>query len=424
MAITATSPGSGPDFQNGLRSQRDGKVLVGGESYMGEDAGGFEWRITRLTRNGSPDPSFGSGGTVLINLSDVGGFDERLIALTVQSDRKIVAVGWVENPPGVQNSTLVRLHPGGSLDTRFGDAGKVVTDVASEPDHDFINQVAVDGEGRIVVAGGCRRSFVGRYLTDGSLDPSFNAGGPRPGLSLTELAASGETDSEILGMVLDEQDRIVGGGYTTYFEGTDLQVDSAVVRFLPGGTLDASFNPGGPRPGVVITRHSPGFDVNFRVAIDKQARILAAGDAFVGFGAGGFDVAVTRYLPGGTLDGTFGTDGVVFANLGPGDSDDDAQGVAVQHDGKILVGGSAAPTAFTLDSDFAVARFLPSGALDPSFGDGGIAITPTAPGTADDEIFAMAFQGGAKLVASGECDQLATGRDACVVRYKLGGENE
>jgi len=174
---------------------------------------------------------------------------------------------------------------------------------------------------------------------------------------------------------------------------------------------------------VVITRHSDGFDVNFRVAIDAQGRILAAGDAFVGVGQGLFDVAVSRYLSNGSLDPSFGNDGVVFIGLGPNDSDDDAQGIAVQHDGKIVVAGSAAPTAFTFDSDFAAARLLPDGTLDPLFGEGGIAVTPTAPGTADDEIFAAAFQGGAKLVASGECDQPATGRDACVVRYKLGDED-
>ena len=423
VAIISTAPGSGPDFQNGLAVQRDGKALVGGESDLG-DAGGFRWRITRLDKKGKPDPSFGSGGTVLTNMSNVGGFDERLIALTVQRDGKIVAVGYILTAPDVQNSALARYNPDGSPDTSFGNGGVVVTDVASEPDHDFINQVTTDSMGRIVVAGGCRSVFVGRYLSNGTLDASFNAAGPRPGLSLTELAASGETNSEILGMALDDEERIVGAAYSTFFDGISFHVDSAIVRFLPAGTLDGSFNPTGPRPGVVIHELSPGFDVFFRVALDKQGRILGAGDAFVGVGAGGFDVSLVRFLPDGRLDDAFGIGGVVLTNLGPGDSDDDAQGVAVQPDGHIVLAGSAAPTAFTFDSDFAVARFQSDGSLDESFGDGGIAITPTAPGTADDEIFAAAFQTPSKLIASGECDQLATGRDACVVRYKLGGNDD
>jgi len=182
-------------------------------------------------------------------MSSVGGFDERLIGLTVQHDGKIVAVGYSLTAPDIQNSTLARYNPDGSLDASFGTGGVVVTDVASEPDHDFINQVTTDSMGRIVVAGGCRSVFVGRYLSNGTLDASFNAAGPRPGLSLTELAASGETNSEILGMALDDEERIVGAAYSTFFDGISFHVDSAIVRFLPAGTLDGSFNPSGPRPG-------------------------------------------------------------------------------------------------------------------------------------------------------------------------------
>ena len=423
VAITKTSPGSDPDFQTGLDVQRDGKVVVGGESYMGEEAGGFQWRITRYTRDGAPDPVFGSAGTALTNMSSVGGFDERLVSLAVQDDGRIVAAGWILTTPDTQNSALARYNPDGTLDTSFGDQGIVVTNVASEPDHDFINQVLIDATGRIVVSGGCRRIFVGRYLPDGSLDPSFNVNGPRPGLALTEIAPAGETNSELLGMAIDDQGRIVAGGYSTFFDGASFRVSSAVVRFLPSGILDPSFNSTGARPGTVITPMVPDgqWNVAFRVAIDRQGRILTAGDAFVGVGAGLYDIALARYLPNGTLDSSFGNSGIVLTNAGPGDSDDDAQGLAIQPNGAILVGGSAAPTAFTLDSDFMVARFRPNGSLDTSFGQGGIATTPTAPGDADDEILAMALQGGSHLVATGECDQPATGRNVCVVRYNLEG---
>jgi hypothetical protein len=66
-----------------------------------------------------------------------------------------------------------------------------------------------------------------------------------------------------------------------------------------------------------------------------------------------------------------------------------------------------------------VARFRPDGRLDRRFGDGGIAITPTGAGNADDEIYAIAPNGRSKLVASGECDQPATGRDVCVVKHNV-----
>ena len=423
VRITATAPGAGFDVQNGIAIQQDGKILVGGESDMG-DADGYEWRITRYTRNGDLDTRFGSGGTVLTSMSTVGEFDERLAALAIQKDGKIVAAGWVENPAGVQNSALARYNSDGTLDTTFGNGGKVITDVASEPNLDFINQVAVDSRDGSWWPGVPGSVFVGRFLPDGTLDPSFNAAGPRPGLDLTVLAHTGETSSEILGMTIDDSDRIVAAGYSTVFDGTTFHVDSAVARFRTDGTLDPTFNPNGPRPGVVITPVSPDYDVNVRVAIDKQGRIVAAGNAFVGLGSGFFDIMVSRYLSNGTLDASFGNGGVVVTNVGPGDSDEDVEGLEIQSDGKILVGGSTAPNFFLFDSDFMVARYLPNGDLDGSFGEGGIAITPTAPGSASDEVFAMDLQGGSKLIAAGQCTQPATGQDVCLVRYKLGGDGD
>jgi uncharacterized delta-60 repeat protein len=265
--------------------------------------------------------------------------------------------------------------------------------------------------------------FVARYQIDGSLDTSFNASGPRPGLALTAVAQAGELNSEILGLAFDAEGRIVGSGYSTMFDGASFKVNSAVVRFLPDGSLDPSLQPNGPHPGTVITNVAPddGWNVAFRVAIDADGRIITAGDAFVGVGSGLYDVAVVRYLDDGTPDRSFGSDGIVFLNGGPGDSDDDAQGLAIEPDGAILVAGSAAPTAFTYDSDFMVARLRSDGTVDTSFGRGGIAITPTAAGSADDEIFAAVLQGGSKLVASGECDQPTSGRDVCIVRYSVQG---
>ena len=211
-------------------------------------------------------------------------------------------------------------------------------------------------------------------------------------------------------------------GIRRIFDGSDFQVDSAMVRFLP----EASSIPLSTRAARVPASSSRGSRPGSTSRFESRSTGRdgsRAGDAFVGVGNGD-STSPWRVIFLAARSTVPWHGGVVFANLGPNDSDDDAQGVAVQHDGRILVAGSAAPTAFTFDSDFAVARFLPSGALDPSFGEGGIAVTPTAPGIADDEIFAAAFQGGAKLVASGECDQTETGRDVCVVRYRLGGGDD
>ena len=427
VVVTATAAGDAADFQAGLAVQADGKIVVGGESDMGEAGGGFQWRVSRYTRDGELDVTFGGGGTVLTSMVDTGGFDERIVSLAVQHDRQIVAAGVVQiGPDSTQDGpALVRYNADGSLDDTFGEGGRVRLDVA--PGHDFVTQVLIDDAGRILVGGGCRHSFVARYTRDGELDPSFNANGALPGLLITEIAPSVENNSdEFLAMAIDASGRIVAAGYANVFDGTAQRIDSVVVRFQPDGTLDPTFNPDGPRPGVVITRVAPGlhWDVAFSVAIDVHGRTLTAGDAFVGIGAGGYDAALARYLPDGRLDRTFGGDGIVLTNLGPGDSDDDVRAVRLQANGKILAGGSAAPTFFLFDSDFAVARYNRDGSLDPTFGNGGISRMPTGANGGDDEIWAMTLQGGAHVIASGECDQALTGRDVCLVRFGISDPND
>ena len=426
IVVTSTGPGAAPDLQGGLAIQRDDRILVGGQSYMGEDAGGFQWRVTRYMRNGDIDAAFGVGGSVLTNMSDLGGLDERMVSLAVQHDGKIVAAGSIQTSSSLDedSSALARFNPDGTLDTSFGDGGKVVFDVA--PGHDFVNQVLVDRSERILVGGGCQHFFLTRYEADGTLDPSFNREGPVPGLVITEVSSGENAHDNILGIVLDERERIVAGGFSITFEDGAPNVDSTLARYLPDGTLDTSFNHDGPRPGIVVTSVAPGggWDVIFDVALDRHGRILTVGDAYVGAGTGGFDVALSRYLPDGSLDNSFGSGGIVLTNAGPGDSDDDAQAVAIQTNGRILIAGSAAPTAFLVDSDFMVARYNSNGSLDRSFGVGGIAITPTGAEGGDDEIWAVAFQSGSRLVASGECDQPSTGRDVCLVRYGISDPND
>jgi uncharacterized delta-60 repeat protein len=190
----------------------------------------------------------------------------------------------------------------------------------------------------------------------------------------------------------------------------------ALARYLPEGALDSSF--GGD--GIVTTAVASGdnFDTLVGAAIDGGGKIVTAGAADTG--GFGFDLALLRYNADGSLDASFGTGGQVTMNVGPGSTDDLPQDLVLQASGKILVGGGVAATAVEVDSDFLVARFNPDGSLDPSFGTGGIVKTSTAPGNADDEIFEIALQSDAKLIASGECVQPATGRDVCVARCKVG----
>jgi uncharacterized delta-60 repeat protein len=420
LVSTATAPAGGADFQDGLAIQPNRGILVAGSSEVGTDL--FRWRIARYTSKGALDPSFGSGGTVLTAMGVPGDF-EHIWKLVVQPDGKIIAVGRALTPTGGADFALARYLADGQLDASFGTGGKVFTAIGSGTLADDASSAVLDASGRIVVAGFARSGpgnagndfALARYLPNGQLDSSFNSGGTLPGTWMLDISGGRDQFNDV---VIDASGRIVAAGSAVV--GTNTRPDFAVARFLTNGTLDSSFNPAGPIPGLVTTPLAPADsgDVAISVAIDAAGKIVTGG--FVDPGTFIFDLGLARFNPNGSLDTSFGTGGKVVTNVGPGDTDDDLQGLVIQPTGKILVGGSAAATALGVDSDFALARYNPDGSLDSSFGNDGIVLTPTAPGNASDEIYAIGLQSDGKLVAAGECDQPATGRDVCLARYKAG----
>ena len=420
VVVTATAPDGGNDFQNGLVIQRDGMILVGGESDLGAAAGGLQWRITRYTRRGALDSSFGTGGTVTTSMSNAGGNDELIWELALQPDGKILAAGEAVTATGGFDVALARFNPDGTLDPSFGTGGKVTTAIGPDTRRDRAFEVAVVAGSTIVVAGfadmgpgaGRRNFMLARYNPNGSLGATFGSGG----IVITRVAPGDNNDLITTnGLTIDSVGRIVVAGQANMGAGAG-GVNSALARYNPDGSLDSTFD----GDGIVTTAIAAGddFDSFIAVTIDANGRILTGGGA----DAGGFvfDWTLARYSSDGSLDGSFGTGGKLTANLGPGNTDDDLEGIVIQPTGKILVGGSVAATAATVDSDFAVARYNPDGSLDTSFGSGGLVTTSTAAGNGSDEIYEVALQSDAKLVASGECDQPATGRDVCVARYKVG----
>src|SRR5690606_10827650 len=124
------------------------------------------------------DPGFGDGGAVTIP-GLPGGHTDELFAVTVDPVGRIVAAGYSSG--GNQQPTVVRLLADGSLDPTFGDGGVVRIPVGVRA---RAQALALQPNGRIVVAGfgvlfpGGMEQFVAlRLLENGTLDPSFGAGG-------------------------------------------------------------------------------------------------------------------------------------------------------------------------------------------------------------------------------------------------------
>jgi uncharacterized delta-60 repeat protein len=125
-----------------------------------------------------------------------------------------------------------------------------------------------------------------------------------------------------------------------------------------------------------------------------------------------YDFGLARYDLSGALDSTFGTGGVVTTPVGT--ADDEAMAVIVQSDGKLVLAGS---TVTAGDYNFALVRYNTNGALDSTFGTGGKVTTAL---NGFDVANALALQSDGKLVAAG-VSASGTGSDVALVRYNTNG---
>jgi uncharacterized delta-60 repeat protein len=302
---------------------------------------------------GTLDPVFGLGGKVITDF----GFDreDQVLALTIQSDGRIVCVGRSSIPGKGTDFSLARYNSDGTLDSSFGTGGRVTTDFFGG--NDRATGVSVRPDGRIVAAGDAFNTSTGNvdfalalYNSDGSLDTNFNGNGwLTTDLSLNDIVNV---------LILQPDGKMILAGSVL---DSKLSKDFALVRYNTDGSLDSSFGVGGK----VITDFSHNSDEISASVLDPDGFILAAG--FAGNNSTGRDFAVARYNIDGSLDSTFGVGGKTTTDFI--NNTDEAKGLALQPDGRIILAGSAF-NGTTL-ADFALARFNSDGTLDLNFGRGG-----------------------------------------------------
>jgi len=263
----------------------------------------------------------------------------------------------------------------GDLDPTFGGDGMITTDLG--PEGDGANAIAIQPDGKIVVAG--EASFgaefgLARYNSNGTLDVTFG----EDGRVTSDLSPS----FGAYAVAIQADGKIVSASGGRRF---------VLVRYDSDGTLDLTFGSG----GVARTNFTPKADVVYAVAIQADGAIVAAGvSGVLGMFRGDPKVAVARYMADGTLDATFGTDGRVTTNFTR--TDDRAFAAAIQADGRIVVAGGA--SAY---KDFALARYNPDGTRDSSFGGDGRVTTSFTPRGHSEFATAIAVQGDGKIVAAG-----------------------
>jgi uncharacterized delta-60 repeat protein len=270
------------DLGASVTVQPDGKVLVAGSSGNGGDA---DFAVVRFRSNGTLDSSFGNGGKVL---TVVGTYDDRAESVLLQSDGKIVVAGR-SSFQTIYDFAVVRYNSNGLLDTTFSSDGKVSTHIAGD-DHAYC--AAIQADGKILVGGytksGSYADFaLARYRTDGNLDTTFGSGGK-------VTTAVGTFDDRIEAIAVQADGKVVVAGRSSYLN----VYDFAVVRYNASGSRDTSFRQNG-----MVSTHVLGNDNAFGVVVQSDGTVLVAGDTDNGRRT---NLSLVRYQTNGQLFINFG----------------------------------------------------------------------------------------------------------------------
>lgn len=306
--------GAGVGADNVVQStavQADGKILMGGlfRSINGTSRNG----IARLNADGSLDASFNTGT----------GFDNSVKPIAVQSDGKILIGGGFTSFNGTTRNSIVRLNADGSLDNSFNPGTGA---------DNYIHSIAIQSDGKLLIGGdftsfnGTLINRIARLNADGSLDNSFN-----PGTG---------SDLAILSVVIQSDGKILIGGEFTSFNGTTL---NRIARLNANGSLDNGFNSGTGANGYVTS-----------IAVQSDGKILIGGD-FTSFD----DIARDRIA-------RLNVDGSLNNEFDPGSGVDYVvESIAVQPDGKVVIGGAF--ENFNATPFNRIARLNDDGSLDGTF---------------------------------------------------------
>jgi uncharacterized delta-60 repeat protein len=357
-------------------------------------------------RAGSLDPSFGTGG---VASTPTPAFD-LYSTIAIQPDGRIVAAGLSGDFVGPTGPALVRYLSDGSLDPSFGTGGMV--SAPPVPDFDASSRVLVQPDGKLVLVGLTFPSVppfrygtvVARYDEDGALDPTFGTGG-----SVTFDSSAGSFVAS--DAALDPDGKLVVAG--ALWRSRDLDPlatdDVLLIRLTDTGAPDPAFGTG----GIVASDPTAGDEGATALVLQPDGDIVIAGSRDPSGDDFSSDFLLARYDSGGTLDPTFGTGGVVVTDLG---SPDDAVGDLLrQPDGKLVAVGVGSPA----DSlDFALARYDAGGTLDPSFGTAGVVITPVTDLT--DVTGRALLDPDGKILVGGNAGR-TSGADLVLVSYRPDG---
>ncbi len=384
-----TTIGGGNDVAVAAVLQPDGKVVLAGNCVNTPGSGNM-FCLTRYKTDGTLDTTFNGTGKVTTVLPNG---NSKLNAMALQGDGKIVVAGINCQIAFSARFCAVRYNADGSLDLSFNGTGIAIAQIQATLADENANAVAVQRDGKIVLAGYCNAQFATnfcavRFNPNGSLDTSFTI---VTKVHLFDFASS---------IVLQTDGKIVIAGSCT---DSSMYVFCA-ARYNANGTLDLSFN----GTGIVLTYIGPNGSLAHAAAMQPDGKLVMVGECIQSSSS---LFCASRYTVGGLPDTTFNATGNVLVATSGGNY---GKAVAIQPDGKILISGIC--TTPTPSDILCVVRLNSDGSLDKSF-KGGVASVQA--GGSGEVANAVLIQPDGKIVLAGTCNN-GSNLDFCALRVEGG----
>jgi uncharacterized delta-60 repeat protein len=397
VVVASVNGGTASGWANAIAIQPDGKIVVAVESSNAENTSAWDFYVLRFDSTGSLDSTFGTGGVVRFAFSAEADH-EWPASIAIQGDGKILVAGRAD---ANYNVGVARLNSDGSFDSAFGAAGKLTFTLVARQSA-IPNSIIAQSDGRIAIGLNANNAAFGfvRLNTDGTFDTTFNGTG-----KLVPSGAKGNSSTvALIDMTIQPDGKYLASGMLPGSKGGG---QFGLMRVNANGTLDTTFGSGGK----VVTNLGGTWSAARNVGVLADGKIIASGDWLAGGTTGNQSYVFTRYLANGQLDTSFGTAGkALFA------SPDFRRmtGMTIQPDGKI-VGSGWDRNPNTTNANVFILRINPNGGLDSGFGAGGMTFTDY--NGLSDEGNSMAVQSDGKFVVAGVVNGFGPGTSIGLYRY-------
>ena len=356
-----------------LAATTNGKIVTAGYSNQVSNLGIYHLSVAKNNQDGSPDLSFGTNGIVQTVID----YSEYVNDLLIQTDNKILIAGSynLQPPPigpGGRGSFLIRYLENGSLDASFGANGIVKIPNLTG---DQITSIVLLPNNQIL-AGGNLNSLgcITKFNNDGSIDTSFANSG---------IKTFNDPDFKFTfwDFILLNDGSVLSCGYDYTISN---QTNGAAVKVDLQGNLDNTFGNNGKVILTIPSNPFPGFVYVGFTAIKETSdnKIILNGDFNIN--------KLVKLLPNGQFDSSFGTNGIVNHNV-------PNRAIAIQENGKILVGGNKNISGF--NNGYTISRFDASGNLETDFNATGFFDVDLSAG--NDYLQCMQLQNDGKLLIGG-----------------------